>query len=76
MKVFYLGNYREPSVNYRGEVFESGKATDVTDEWFALNCGPNIVEAESTPIVVTDAPFIEAPKRRGRPPKVSDDNSN
>lgn len=72
MKVLYTGRYREPAVNYHGAVFVEGQATEVTEEWFALHGGPKIIEAES--VVVTDAP--EAPKRRGRPPKVSNDDSN
>lgn len=69
MKVFYTGKYREPAVNYHGAVFVDGVATDVTDEWFALHCGPNVVEA-GEPVVVTDEPVT--PKKRGRPAKVKD----
>lgn len=75
MKVLYLGKYREPAVNYHGAVFTSGVATEVTDEWFALHFGPNIVAADSAPVVEAE-PVIEAPKRRGRPPKVANDDNN
>ena len=75
MKVFYTGKYREPAVNYHGATFVDGVATEVTDEWFALHSGPNVVEA-GEPIVVTDAPFYEAPKKRGRPARVKADHDD
>ena len=73
MKVFYTGKYREPAVNYHGATFVDGVATEVTDEWFALHSGPNVVE-EVQPVVVTDEPV--APKKRGRPAKVKDDHDD
>lgn len=82
MKVFYIGHYREPSVSYDGVSFMPGVAVEVSEEWAEKHAGDKNISAEmpkqveSRPVVVTDAPFYEAPKRRGRPPKVSNDDSN
>ena len=48
MLVEYKGNYREEAaVNYRGVSFQSGQPSKVTDEWFELNGGGNVVKSNS-----------------------------
>jgi len=72
MRVFYTGRYREPSVNYKGVPFMDGVATEVSAEWWAANQGDKLALEVNPPVI--DEP--EAPKRRGRPPKVSNDNDD
>lgn len=49
MNVKYIGNYRgQPAVNYRGVSFEPDKASEVSEEWFELNGGGNVVDDSKT----------------------------
>lgn len=68
MKATYKG--KEVAVEVFGCVFPRGMAVEVTDE-HAMSKLPNHPEFSCD-----GAPVEEAPKRRGRPPKVQADGEN
>ena len=44
MKVKYVGNYHEPHLVYRGEVFTKGQFSEVPEEWYELHKGAKLAK--------------------------------
>ena len=73
MKFMYLG---EGSTTVFGHTFNPGEAVEVTDDHAIRKLAAHHLFAHNDePAAAPDAPKAEeAPKRRGRPPKVTDEN--